>query len=77
MKVSNRSQREWWPLDCFIRRLRTSLFKVRNELRQRRFGLAEKDVVGIRQIFDSGGHVRTTENDAFAECFASLYDFSK
>ena len=73
MKVGHRRGRERRALRRLIRSFGLAPGEIRNELRQRCFSLAEKDVVGIGQIFDRRSNVRAAENDAFTFRFAAFH----
>ena len=73
VKVGHRRGGEWRPLGGLIRSLGLAPGEVCNELRQRRFSFAEKNVIGIRQVFNRRRNVRAAEDDAFAFRFASFH----
>src|SRR5207244_13307744 len=52
VKVGHRRGGEWRPLGGLIRSLGLAAGEGCNELRQRRFSFAEKNVIGMRQVLN-------------------------
>ena len=73
VKVGHRRGGEWRPLGGLIRALGFAPGEVFDKLRQSRFSFAEKNVIGIRQVFNRRGNVGAAEDDAFAFRFASFH----
>ena len=56
-----------------VRPLGLALGEVFNELRQSSFSFAEKNVIGIGQVFNRGRDIWAAEDDTFAFRFASFH----